>query len=429
MPNIKQVRILTFSVSIILIALGFFAPDLGARYNIGDWKAPIGIEYVLDHINYTIVIYLNIILFLFSLSFMWLSTYLEESTANQYKPFIYAILLIAHTGFMGIALTGDIFNLYVFIEISSIASYSLIYISNNKYGIVASLEYLIIGSIAATFILLGIGMIFSICGTLNMHDMMGHIAQNTTSKILNIGIIIFFIGVLIKLASFPLHFWMVKAYTYTSSSILMYIASISSVMGFYILLRFIYSVIGYDLFISMGLNSMIGLVATLGIITGAILALRAENFREIILFSTTSNIGYILLMLISTNNVNMILQYALADGCFKFFIFGFITLKTSDKNSFGISVLAIINIFSNLGLPITVGFFNKVNLLMILLEQSSYIYFALAIIASVIAINYNFRMIFYITNSISRVRANIKIILPMGLLTMLSFGLIFYGKI
>jgi NADH:ubiquinone oxidoreductase subunit 2 (subunit N) len=137
--------------------------------------------------------------------------------------------------------------------------------------------------------------------------------------------------------------------------------------------------------------------------------------------------GYILMMISSTNNIAMILQYILADGFMKFIFFLYITLEEKSDTNFAVSYLSIFGVLSNLGLPITVGFFNKINLFSTVLDNMYYVSFVTIIIASLIGVQYNFRMINHIVGQINESEFNIKNLASLILASILSFSLIFYG--
>ena len=433
-------RRIFISIAPLLLALGIFVPNMDTNYALGDWPAPVGIEYILDDLNFPFIIYAHIMLLLFSLNISWLRLDTEKSISKQYRHLLYAVLIAAHTGFIGILVTGDIFNLYVFIEISTLASYALISMGRNNQAVHGAFEYLVIGTIAATLILLGIGMLFSATGTLNMKHMMLLLEDNHGSRMVYMGVLLFTIGTLVKVALFPLHFWMIKAYSWTSGSILTYIASISGATGFYILLRFIYSIIGMEIFAQFGMNLILNSLGIIAILAGSLYAYRSYNLRQIVLFSATVQVGYICLMIANKAPALICVQYILADGMMKFVLFYFITQLEIGKRDItlldleGLSHrfpilcgLMTFNLISNMGLPITIGFFNKMNLLYALMNNMNQAAFIAVIISSIVGIEYNFRIIrkMYIGEKAMAMRLYLgNNRLGLIIATLLGFGLI-----
>ena len=434
-------RRIFISIAQLLLALAIFAPGIDTSYALGDWPSPVGIEYILDELNFPFIIYSHIILLLFSMNISWVRFDTEKTISKPYRHLLYAVIIAAHAGFVGILVTGDIFNLYVFIEISALASYALISMGRHKLAPHGAFEYLIIGTIAATFILLGIGMMFSATGTLNMKHMSELLSENHASRIVYMGILLFTIGTLVKVALFPLHFWMVKAYSSASGSILTYLASMSGATGFYILLRFIYSVVGVEIFEQVGMNLVLNSLGIIAILTASLLAYRSYNLRQIVLFSAAVQVGYICLMIANKAPPLLCVQYILADGMMKFILFYFITQLEIGRDNImltdleGLATRAPIlcgimtfNLISNMGLPITIGFFNKMNLLYTLIHNMNQAAFIAVIISSIVGIEYNFRIIrkLYIGEKGSSMRLYLtNNMFGLVIATLLSIGLIF----
>lgn len=440
----KNALIITRTIAIINLVIAPLAPVKPYSYSIGDWIPPIGIEYVLDEMNYLFIILMNIILLLFCTNLKPIENKVLNFIEEGYENIFFAVLVLAHAGFTGILITGDIFNAYVFIEISSLASYALISMNKNKYASVSALEYLIIGTIAATFILIGIGMIFSITGTLNMKHIATLLSENYSSKISKIGILLIIAGILIKVAIFPLNFWMIRAYNAANSTILTYIAAISPISGFYLLIRIIHSVIGWDIFNSLGLNTALSIMGCATIITFSSLTIKSYRLKNLILFSSAIQIGYLCIMIANSQNISQIIQYICADSLMKFILFYFLAQLESEieivdvQDLYGIakkyptlSITMTLNIISNMGLPITVGFFNKMNLLNSTIQNKQFWYFAAIIIASVVAIEFNFRILrnMYLGEKQDAPTIINQSYISLVCATSVSFLLIFCGKI
>jgi len=413
----------------ILLLLVLFVPNADNSYFLGGHEAPIGIEFRIDILTRHVIIYLNLILMLFCINLSLFARGLEEGISDKLKHMLYSIILLAHAGLVGIASTADIFNLYVFIEISSLAIYTLISLGKSRHAVVAALDYLIVGTISATFILVAIGMLYAITGTLNMEDMRDLIRENRDSRLFAAGSFIFIIGVITKLAVFPLHSWLIKSYRHTAPHILTYISATSVVIGFYAILKFIYSVSGPELFSAIGMYDILSLLAIVGMISGAYIGQKTLHFKDIILYSSIVQMGYILLMLSSSQNISAILQYIFADGIMKFIFFTYLSLEEKHRQNYIDSYMMIYGIISNIGLPISIGFFNKINLFVTLIEKDYHISFIATIIASTIAISYNFRLIGSVTSDMQESKFDIKQNYALILPTILGFSLIFYGKL
>src|SRR5690606_24702360 len=143
-----------------------------------------------------------------------------------------------------IAITGDIFNLYVFLEISALATYTLVSLGSHRRALTAAFQYLIMGTLGATFILIGIGLIYVMTGTLNMQDLAERLPAVQHTRTVHSAFAFLTVGICLKLALFPLHLWLPNAYTYAPSAVSAFIAATATKVAIYVLLRFALTVFG-----------------------------------------------------------------------------------------------------------------------------------------------------------------------------------------
>ncbi|MCB1777859.1 MAG: monovalent cation/H+ antiporter subunit D family protein, partial [Candidatus Competibacteraceae bacterium] len=139
-------------------------------YPMGNWPAPWGIEYRIDIVNAYMLLIVSLIGFVvagFARPVVEQRIRLPESK----QPWFYTAYLLCLTGLLGMIITGDAFNVFVFLEISSLSSYVLISMGHDRRALTAAYQYLIMGTIGATFILIGIGFLYVMTGTLNMADL------------------------------------------------------------------------------------------------------------------------------------------------------------------------------------------------------------------------------------------------------------------
>lgn len=189
----RIISIISVSAALIVSIYCFtILPKEQISYSLGGWLPWIGIEYELNSFNQPIIIYLNCVL----LFFLVFCTHLTQDTIlkfidNKRRSLFYSVLLFAHTGYLGMVSTNDFFNLYVFIEISSLSSYVLMAQGNNPRSVVGAFDYLIMGSIGATLILIAIGFILSATGSLNMPDVANRLQQHYNSRVVIAGISFF----------------------------------------------------------------------------------------------------------------------------------------------------------------------------------------------------------------------------------------------
>jgi len=179
------------------------------RYAIGGWMAPTGIEYYIDTLNATMLLLVSSIS---SIVLVYARQSISLSIGQDRHYLFYAAWLLCLTGLLGIAITGDAFNVFVFLEISSLATYMLIAFGDDRRALVASFRYLVLGSVGASFILIGIGFLYAATGTLNMVDLAVRIPDAESSRAVLVAFSFLTIGLMIKAAIFPLHAWLGDAY-------------------------------------------------------------------------------------------------------------------------------------------------------------------------------------------------------------------------
>ncbi|MBP7087987.1 MAG: NADH/ubiquinone/plastoquinone (complex I) [Candidatus Omnitrophica bacterium] len=254
-------------------------------YSLGSWKSPIGISWLLDSLSAFMLVVINVITFfivLFSINYM-----------NQYtsKWKYYSLLMIMLGGLNGVAITADLFNLYVFLEIAAIASYSLVAFGTKAEEIEASFKYMVLGSIASAFILIGIAFIYAKTSTLNMFDIANTLSLNGSANILLIVVCgLFIVGFGLKAALIPFHAWLPDAHPSAPAPISAMLSGlVIKVIGVYSLVRLIFNVFSFNLLVSP-------IILTLGILSmflGVILAIGQWDFKRLLAYHSISQIGYI----------------------------------------------------------------------------------------------------------------------------------------
>lgn len=358
----------------------------------GGWSSKIGIEYRLNSLNQAIIIYLNLVL-LFFLVFCYKITNrtILKYINNNRKSLFYGILLFAHTGYLGMISTNDFFNLYVFIEISALSSYVLIASGNNPKSLIGAFDYLIIGSIGATLILIAIGFLLSITGSLNMYDVATYLQEHHNSRIITMATCFFLIGAILKTAFFPMHFWMMRAYNNTASVILVYLTGISTIIGIYIIYKFTYIIIGYET-IKISITNFIRPIALATLIIAPYFAYRAEDFKNIIIYSCFTQIGYVFLLYVTEGGIIILPSLLLTDSINKIALFLIDAYNESYKKNSN-KILTIIIIICSCGLPISPLFFIKINILELLFRQKLLLDFVIILLSSVGSLFYHYKMV------------------------------------
>ena len=226
------------------VALAVQVSDTGTiSYELGGWAPPWGIEYRIDTLGSYVLLIVTAIAALVMVA-------AKESVAREVpEPLIarfYAALMLAFAGLVGIVATGDAFNVFVFLEISSLASYALIGMGRDRRALTSAFDYLVMGTIGATFILIGIGFLYMMTGTLNMQDLAARLPEVWDTRTVRAGFAFLTVGIGLKLAMFPLHLWLPNAYTYAPSVVTAFLAATATKVAVYVLLRFMLGIFGID---------------------------------------------------------------------------------------------------------------------------------------------------------------------------------------
>jgi multicomponent Na+:H+ antiporter subunit D len=290
----------------------------GYPYLMGSWAAPYGIELGVDAFS---AILLLIITGASSLALLGGYRSLGAQIELDRQPLFYSAWLLALAGLVGIAVSADAFNIFVFMEISSLASYVLIAGGPDRRALPAVFKYLIIGTIGATFYLIGVGLIYMMTGTLNLADMETRIHEVSDQSPILVSAGFITIGLALKAAVFPLHLWLPNAYTYAPHVVSVFLAACATKVALYVLLRFDFFVfqqnlVGHDLQFSYFLMPL----AILAILIASSAALFQRNLKRMLAYSSVAQIGYIMLgaSLVSaaglTASALHIFNHALAKG-------------------------------------------------------------------------------------------------------------------
>ena len=396
----------TISIAICL-ALAIYAMPLakeGISYAFGDWQAPIGIEYRLDFLNQPIIVFINTVLLFFlvfgrELINITITEFIEEKRQHIF----YSLLLFAHVGYLGVISTNDLFNIYVFIEISSLATYVLMSKSKSPKALVGAFDYLVLGTIGATLILIGIGFFLALTGSLNITDVANILNGNFNSKIAITAIVFFLSGAILKMAFFPMHFWMVRAYSAATPFVLTYLAAISSLLGVYIILRFMHFTIDGDV-IQAALSIILRPTAMATIAICTFLALKTYTLKKVVIYSTASQIGYVFLIMTIWDARDLLFQLLILDSINKIALFTIITHiqnKTHDlsfenfasiENSNLFKILIAFALIFSAGLPLTSMFLVKVKIFDLLISKGLFLEFVVVVLGAVLGLLYHFRM-------------------------------------
>jgi multicomponent Na+:H+ antiporter subunit D len=259
-------------------------------YWLGGWKPPWGIEYRIDHLNAVMLVLVSVL--------SLLATVHAKKSVERELPekttLFWSLFILMITGLLGICITGDLFNLFVLLEVASLSGYALIAMGENK-ATYASFRYIIIGTIGASFYLLGVGYLYIASGSLNMADLSQLLPKLYHSKTVLAGFAFILIGLSIKMALFPLHGWLPDAYTYAPSAVSATAAPLVTKVMAYVIIRVMFTVFRAEFPISvLRMTDVMVWFGTFAILFGAVMALSQKDYKRMMSYVIIAEIGYII---------------------------------------------------------------------------------------------------------------------------------------
>ncbi len=377
-----------------------------ARYQFGGWPPPVGIEYRIDLLAAFILL---IVSFIGAITVIYARNSVKKEITAQKRPLFYCVFLLCFAGLLGIVSTNDIFNIYVFLEISSLATYALIAMGGNRKALTASFEYLILGTIGATFILIGIGLLYMMTGTLNISDIAVRIPDATDIRPIQAAFAFLTLGLALKIAMFPLHIWLTNAYSYAPNFISAFLSGTATKVSVYVLLRVVLTLFGVKFsFGEMPLSGMLVILAVAGIFVGSLTAVYQDNIKRMLAFSSVAQLGYVALgiglgsVAGLTAAIAHLGNHALAKTAL-FMAVGCVFLRTGGcrvEDFRGIAKVMpwtmaafVLAGLSLIGIPLTAGFVSKWALLQALIAQGLWWLVLVLAVSSLIAVIYIWKVV------------------------------------
>ncbi|MBT7630524.1 MAG: monovalent cation/H+ antiporter subunit D family protein [Desulfobacula sp.] len=396
---------LSYPIALIGLAVSMFAAfkvlmqvitSGTINYRMAGWAPPMGIEYTIDLLNAMVLLIVASIAF-FNLIASYKSV--EQETSDRAGSF-YAIYLLFVTGLLGVTATGDLFNLYVLIEITSLTSYTMVALGDRDRGPLASLNYIFIGVIGASFYLLGVGYLYLKTGSLNMVDVANILSGLHGSSTILVAFILCMLGIWIKMALFPMHVWLPNAYSYSPVAFARIVAPLMTKVMVYVMIRLMITVFGLDyIFETLNLSEAVVWLATIAVLAGAVMALAQKNLKKMLAYIIVCEIGYMVGGAWMGNQLGMTgaILHILNDALMTFALFLAVgsmvyKLKRVDfidlKGLFGKMPWTmagfVLAAFSIIGVPPTCGFFSKWYLILGAFEAGAYHFAAALVISSLI---------------------------------------------
>ena len=377
-------------------------------FNVGGWelfdKIPIAIYLVVDGLSIYLLLIINIIGFL---SAFYSISYINKFTGeNNY----YTLFCLMVAGMNGVVISGDLFNIYVFLEMAAIASYALVAFGIEKEELEASFKYQVLGGISSLFILLGIGFLYWSTSTLNIADVSRIILAGKKNELVIFAQVILLSGFGLKAAMIPFHAWLPDAHSSAPSPISSMLSGVLiKAIGAYVILRLFFNMFA----ISYEMSLVITIIGTLSLVIGVLLAIGQWDIKRLLAYHSISQMGYVILgvgigmLVLARNGDRSVAVLSISGGLFHLFnhaVFkGLLFLNagaveyetgTRDMKKLGglsgeMPVTTSTSLSASMaisGIPPFNGFFSKLIIIIAAIQAQYYVFSILAVFVSIITL-------------------------------------------
>ncbi|MDH5286743.1 MAG: monovalent cation/H+ antiporter subunit D family protein [Betaproteobacteria bacterium] len=397
----------SFVAFAIAVALALRVAETGTvSYAMGSWPPPWGIEYRVDALSAFMLV---LVAGVAALVMPYARRSVAAEVAEHQAYLFYAMYCLCVAGLLGMTITGDLFNVFVFLEISSLSTYVLIALGRGRRALLAAFQYLIVGTIGATFYVIGIGLLYLVTGSLNFADVAQRLAGIGELRPVLAALAFITVGLGLKLALFPLHQWLPNAYAFAPSVVTTFLAATATKVSVYVLVRFYFLVFAPSQALEgVPVGGVLIALSAAAIVAMSLVAVFQPDLKRMFAYSSVAQIGYVTLGLGIANEAALTgsLAHLVNHGVTKsalFLLVGGIVLRGGDASfaslaglgqrmpwtSFGIGVAGL----SLIGVPATAGFTSKWYLIAGAAEQGSWWIVALVVAGSLIAVAYVWRFV------------------------------------
>ena len=368
-------------------------------YAFSGWTPPIGIEWIADGLSGLLVPMVSLI----SLVAVYFAGATAPAGLGGRTPYFYTLILLLVSAMIGIVMAGDLFNVFVFLEVGSLASYALVGMAGGQ-ALISAFRYLIMGTLGASLYLLGVGYFYAVTGTLNMADVASHLPELLQSKAVMAGLIFIILGLAIKMALVPLHGWLPDAYTHAPDCITPIIAPLVTKVAIFAVVRILFWAMGAKTIIDeVPILVPLSWLGAMASIVGAFIALSQHELKRLFAYGGISHVGLILIGVCIGNQTGFAggVFYLINDAVMQAVLF-FIAASTFHQQ--GIRTISdlvqirgqmpwtitalIIVALSMIGIPPTGGFFGKWYIILGALEAGNYFAVMAVIVSTLLTLAY-----------------------------------------
>ena len=408
-------RSLVYPLTLGALAFSFATSVVAARevlttgpieYYMGGWEPPWGIAFRIDHLSALMLLLLGFITLLVGI---YSKQSILKELPKKEAPF-YSVYLLLVTGLTGLVSTADMFNLYVFLEITSLTSYALISLGGGT-AVVSAFRYVILGTVGAAFYLLAVGYLYTVTGSLNMADLALILPDLYESNVVLVGFAFFVIGISIKMALFPMHAWLPGAYSDAPSAVSALIAATTTKVSAYVLVRVMFFVFEPRFSIdTIPIATLLSWMGAIAMILGSLMAIAQSDLKRMLAYSSVAQIGYIVLgvglanAMGFTGGILHLVNHAFMKGCL-FLVAGAIIYRTELREIRSFRYLSMrmpwtaaiftVCALAMIGIPPTGGFFSKLYLILGAIAADHWVFVAVILVSSVLGLTYLVNVIRY----------------------------------
>jgi multicomponent Na+:H+ antiporter subunit D len=438
------IAVSAFAFLCALILLAQVQGGQAVNYFLGGWAPPLGIAFRVDALNAMLLLIVTGFGVLAAVA-SWPS--IRKDLLPEKHALFYSAYLLCLAGLAGIAITADAFNLFVFLEVSSIATYVLVAMGarRDRRALRAAFDYLIMGSIGATFFVIGIGFLYAATGTLNMADIARLLPETQSPRAVQAGLAFIVVGLGLKFAMWPMHQWLPNAYAYSPSFVTVFLAATATKVALYAMIRFLTFVFpGVASSEAILFAALFAPLAIAAMVVCSFQAMFQTDVRRMLAFSSVAQVGYMVLGLsLGTQDglaasLLFLFNHALIKGALFLALAGAALHLggTQLRHLAGLarqapltSVALGIGGLSLIGVPLTAGFQSKFVLMQALFAQGWWWAALIVVASSLLAVVYVGRMLEAVffqphpdANPVRR-EAPLVILVPLLLLSVLQIAI------
>ena len=393
-PKYVPVLILGLNLyeSIMLLPYSMVKPVIVV---IAGWGPPMGINLTIGPLGNVLAVIISLVGFVVAI-------YNVKFVLEEPREKYYMLYLLLITGATGVVLTGDIFNMFVFLEITSISAYALTAFIRDRNGAEAAFKYILIGGISSTMILLGIAIIYTYTGTLNLADIAQKI-QYIDPKIALAAMILLIVGFGVESEIFPLNGWAPDAYSQAPTPVGAVFGGIVVKAGVYGLARMLYTIFNFE-----GVFYFLMIMGLITLLMAEMSAMRQSQIKRMLAFSSIGQMGLVLIALglATERGVEGALFQMLNHALIKPLLFlsaGYLVYYSGSKNIEDLDGMGrrkpflafffAFGAFAIMGLPPLNGFWSKMIIISETIRNGFVVIAALALVGSVIEAVYYLRVV------------------------------------